>query len=216
MMGFWDLSDGETAANTGTEYEVPSGNMDPIPAGSSVLAMIDECKWEMKPTGEEFISARWTVIAPEEYKNRKVFHKLWVLDMDPSAKDEASGLKKRDKARKMLAAIDANAGGKLTAKPGRPTNDDLLHLTNKPMVATMMIWSMPDTRNGGMMHGNWVSAVASKASKDIHVAEAKPLPTNSAPAATGSRDDFGTQRGGGYAKPGLVDDEIPFAPVWLI
>lgn len=214
-MGFWDLSDGETAANTGTEYEVPSGNIEPIPAGSSVLAMIDECKWEMKPTGEEFISARWTVIAPEEYKNRKVFHKLWVLDMDPSAKDEASGLKKRDKARKMLAAIDANAGGKLTAKPGRPTNDDLLSLTNKPMVCTMMIWSMPDTRNGGMMHGNWVSAVASKGAKDIHVADVKPLPTGSAPAASGSRDDFGAS-GGGYAKPGLVDDDIPFAPAWLI
>lgn len=213
-MGFWDLSDGETAANTGTEYEVPSGNMDPIPAGSSVLAMIDECKWEMKPTGEEFISARWTVLAPEEYKNRKVFHKLWVLDMDPSAKDEASGLKKRDKARKMLAAIDANAGGKLTAKAGRPTNDDLLSLTNKPMIASMMIWSMPDTRNGGMMGGNWVSAVASKASKDIHVAEAKPLPAGGA-AASGSRDDFGAQRGGGYTKP-AVDDDIPFAPVWLI
>jgi hypothetical protein len=215
MMGFWDLSDGETAANTGTEYEVPSGNMDPIPAGSSVLAMIDECKWEMKPTGEEFISARWTVLAPEQYKNRKVFHKMWVLDMDPSAKDEASGLKKRDKARKMLAAIDANTGGKLTAKPGRPTNDDLLSLTNKPMVCTMMIWSMPDTRNGGMMHGNWVSAVASKGAKDIHVADAKPLPTGGGPAASGSRDDFGAS-GGGYAKPGLVDDDIPFAPVWLI
>ena len=207
-MGFWDLSDGETAANTGTEYEVPSGNIEPIPAGSSVLAMIDECKWEMKPTGEEFISARWTVLAPEEYKNRKVFHKLWVLDMDPSAKDEASGIKKRDKARKMLAAIDANAGGKLTAKPGRPTNDDLLSLTNKPMVASMMIWSMPDTRNGGMMHGNWVSAVASKGSKDIHVAEAKPLPSGG-PAASGSRDDFGSKQGGGY-RATVTDDEIPF------
>ncbi len=175
-MGFWDLSDGETAANTGTEYEVPSGNIEPIPAGSSVLAMIDECKWEMKPTGEEFISARWTVLAPEEYKNRKVFHKLWVLDMDPSAKDEASGIKKRDKARKMLAAIDANAGGKLTAKPGRPTNDDLLSLTNKPMVASMMIWSMPDTRNGGMMHGNWVSAVASKAQRTSMSQNQSPCP----------------------------------------
>jgi hypothetical protein len=216
MMGFWDLSDGETATNTGTEYEVPSGNIEPIPAGSSVLAMIDECKWEMKPTGEEFISARWTVLAPEEYKNRKVFHKLWVMDMDPSAKDEASGLKKRDKARKMLAAIDANAGGKLTAKPGRPTNDDLLSLTNKPMIATMMEWEMPDTRNGGMMSGNWVSAVASKASKDIHVAERKPKPKGMSGGAARPSDDFGAGSGGGYTKPGMVDDDIPFAPVWLI
>ncbi len=209
-MGFWDLSDGETAANTGTEYEVPSGNIEPIPAGSSVLAMIDECKWEMKPTGEEFISARWTVLAPEQYKNRKVFHKMWVLDMDPSAKDEASGIKKRDKARKMLAAIDANAGGKLTAKPGRPTNDDLLSLTNKPMVCTIMTWSMPDTRNGGMMHGNWVSAVASKASKDIHIAEAKPLPAGGSGMASGSRDDFGAGAAGGSYRAPVMDDEIPF------
>jgi hypothetical protein len=218
-MGFWDLSDGQTATNTGTEYEVPSGNMDPIPAGSSVLAMIDECKWEMRQTGEEFISARWTVLAPEEYKNRKVFHKMWVMDMDPSAKDEATGMKKRDKARKMLAAIDANAGGKLTAKPGRPTNDDLLHLTNKPMVCTMMEWEMPDTRNGGTMRGNWVSAVASKGNKDIHIADAKP---RSAAAGSGAarRDDFGAPAGnapaGGYSKPAMMDDDIPFAPAWLI
>ena len=43
-MGFWNLSDGEDAAKTGAEYEIPGGNMDPIPAGSSVLAMIDEAK----------------------------------------------------------------------------------------------------------------------------------------------------------------------------
>ena len=67
MMSFWDLSDGDTAKNTGTEYEVPTGNMDPIPAGSSVLALIDDIKWERKQTGEEFISARWTVLAPDEY-----------------------------------------------------------------------------------------------------------------------------------------------------
>jgi hypothetical protein len=209
MMSFWDLSDGGTAAATGTEYEVPTGNIEPIPAGSSVLAMIDEIKWDRKLSGEEFISARWTVLAPEEYKNRKVFHKLWVTDADPSAKDETAAKNKRDKARKMLAAIDANAGGKLTAKPGIPTTDDLaMALTNKPMVCTIMTWSMPDTRNGGMMHGNWVSAVASKASKDIHIAEAKPLPSGGSGMAAPPRDDFGAG-GGGYRAP-VTDDEIPF------
>lgn len=215
-MSFWDLSTGETAANTGTEYEVPSGNIEPIPAGSSVLAMIDEIKWDRKLSGEEFISARWTVLAPEEYKNRKVFHKLWVTDADPGAKDEAAAKNKRDKARKMLAAIDANAGGKLTAKPGIPTTDDLvMALTNKPMVCTIMTWSMPDTRNGGMMHGNWVSAVASKASKDIHIAEAKPLPSGGSGMASGSRDDFGAGGAGGSYRSPVMDDEIPFAPQFL-
>lgn len=215
-MSFWDLSDGETAANTGKEYEVPSGNMDPIPKGSSVLSMIDEIKWDLKSTGEEFISARWTVIAPDEFKNRKVFHKLWVTDLDPQAKDEAAGIKKRDKARKMLAAIDANAGGKLTQKSGKPTNDDLLHLTNKPMVTTMMTWSMPDTRNGGMMHGNWVSAVAPKGVKDIEVKPAEPLPTSSGSGGNARRDDgFGSGGSPGASRRDL-DDDIPFAPEWRI
>lgn len=213
-MGFWDLSDGESAKDTGTEYELPGGSMEPIPAGSSVLAMIDEIGWNTKPqTGEEYISARWTVLAPEEYKNRKVFHKIWVMDLDPGAKDEAAGIKKRDKARKMLAAIDANAGGKLTAKPGRPTGDDLLALTNKPMVCTVMIWSMADSRTGGMMHGNWISAVAPRGSKEVKAAEAKPLPTGGHGPASGSRDDFGTGAAGGYSKPaagGFDGDEIPF------
>ena len=207
-MGFWDLSDGSDAKETGGSYEMPTGNLDPIPAGSSVLALIDEIKWEIKATGEEFISARWAVIAPDEYKNRKVFHKLWVMDLDPSAKDEAAGMKKRDKARQMLAAIDANAGGKLTQKSGKPTNDDLLHLTNKPMVCTMMTWSMPDTRNGGMMHGNWVSAVAPKGGKDLHIAEAKPLPN--APAGRAASDDFGTGGGTQARRSTVHDDEIPF------
>ena len=208
-MSFWDLSDGQTAKDTGAEYEVPGGTMEPIPAGSSVLAMIDEIKWERKQTGEEFISARWTVLAPEAYKNRKVFHKLWVTDLDPQAKDQDAGVKKRDKARKMLAAIDANAGGKLTAKPGVPTGDDLLSLANKPMVATMMTWSMPDTRNGGMMHGNWVSAVAPKGVKELHIAEAKPLPAGGGTASASARDDFGAGAGRSSGG-GNGGDSIPF------
>jgi len=203
-MGFWDLSDNSSATSTGTEYEVPSGNMDPIPEGSSVLAMIDEAKWEMKQTGEKFISLRWTVLSPDEYKNRKVFHKLWVTDLDPSAKDEAKGIAKRDKARKMLAAIDANAGGKLTAQSGAPTDDSLtLHLCNKPMIVTLMVWEINNTRDGSTATGNWVSAVAPK-SKGIDVRPPKPK------AASAARNDgFGGSSGGGSSRAAM-DDEIPF------
>ena len=211
MMSFWDLSTGETAANTGTEYEVPSGNIEPIPAGSSVLAMIDEIKWDRKPSGEEFILARWTVLAPEQYKNRKVFHKLWVTDADPGAKDEAAAKNKRDKARKMLAAIDANAGGKLTAKPGIPNTDDLaIALTNKPMVCTILEWEMPDTRNGGTISGNWVSAVASKASKEINIAERKAKPNGGSSMTARPSDDFSAAGGSGAYRAPVMDDEIPF------
>lgn len=200
-MSFWDLTDGGSATDTGTDFEIPSGNLEPIPDGSSVLAMIDEAKWdETRDRDAQFISLRWTVLSPDEYKNRKIFQKLWVTDDDPNAKDAGKAAKKRDKARRMLAAIDANAGGKLTRKPGTPTDDDLTScLTNKPMIVKAMEWSMPDReRHGEFIRGNWISAVAPK-SKGIDVKEAKSAPTKDA------------ARGGAPAG-GVMDDDIPFAP----
>jgi hypothetical protein len=201
-MGFWDLSDGDSAAKTGQEYEVPGGNMEPIPEGSSVLAVIDEAKWETKQSGEDYISLRWSVLSPDEFKNRKVFHKLWVTDLDPMAKDEKKGIAKRDKARRMLAAVDANAGGKLIAQEGMPTNDSLtLHLCNKPMIITLMVYSISDAR--GTATGNWVCGVAPKA-KGIDVKPAKPVTPQ-------RRDDdgFGTTPAGLSSRDEDLDS-IPF------
>ena len=207
-MSFWDLSTGESAKDTGAEYEIPGGNMDPIPEGSSVLAAADEIKWAITSTGERFISLRWSVLGPEEYKNRKVFHKLWVTDLDPGTKDEAKGIAKRDKARRMLAAIDANAGGKLAQKSGIPTDDDLgLALLNKPMIVTVQVWSIRDRNTGDNVEGNWVCAVNPK-TKGVDIKAAKPR------AAAGGRvdDSFGTggARSGGGSQSRDLDDEIPF------
>ena len=192
-MSFWDLSDGENAAETAqTEYEIPGGgNFDPIPDGSSVLAMVEEAKWTDKD-GADFVSLRWTVLSPDEYKNRKIFHKLWVTDDDPSAKDADKAAKKRDKARRMLAAIDANAGGKLAQKPGKPTDETLTGcLTNKPMIIRLAVWEMPDRESpGAFISGNWVQAVSPK-SKGIDVKPAKPKAAQ-------------------LAQSGALDDEIPF------
>jgi hypothetical protein len=192
-MSFWDLSDGGTARDTETEYEIPSGNLDPIPDGSSILAMIDEAKWDEKD-GADFISLRWSVLSPDEYKNRKVFQKLWVTDNDPNAKDENAASKKRDKARRMLAAIDANAGGKLTKKEGIPTDETLtICLTNKPMIIKCMLWEMPDReKHGEFIRGNWIAAVAPK-SKGIDVKAAKVAQAKPA-----------------IASAPVDDDEIPF------
>ena len=194
MAGFWNLSDGEDAAKTGAEYEIPGGNMDPIPAGSSVLAMIDEAKWDhTQNDAEEYISLRWTVLAPDEFKNRKVFQKLWVTDHDPNAKDTAKAIAKTDKARKMLAAVDANAGGKLTAKDAKPSSDDLaMALMDKPMVITLGLWEMAGNS------GNWVMAVAPK-NKELKIGD-------KAPAKAGGNRSSGSS-GGSRAE---LDDEIPF------
>jgi hypothetical protein len=195
-MSFWALSDGNTAVDTPKEYEVPGGSMEPIPNNSDVLAIVDQAKWAEKD-GANYIELRWSVAAPDEVKNRKVFHKLWVTDLEPNAKDEAKGKAKRDKARRMLASIDANAGGNLTRTGEAPTDETLtMHLCNKPMVIKVMVWSMRGS-DGTDMAGNWVSAV-SPSDKPLQISS-EPLPkTSAAPAPyQGGNSDVG-------------DDEVPF------
>lgn len=192
-MSFWDLSDGTSAAGQGGEYEVAGPNLEPIPDGSTVLAMIDEAKWDAKPNKpERFISLRWTVLKPEAFANRKLFQKLWVDDMDPQAKD---GAKKRDKARRMLAAIDANAGGKLTAVQRTPVDDDLaLALSNRPMTIRLGQWSIK-ADDGSDLTGNWVQAVGAK-NAELKVGSP---PVIAKPAASPVA-----------ARAQVDDDEIPF------
>ena len=165
MSDFWNLSDGEDASQSASgEFDAGGGNLEPIPPETSVLAAIDEAKWDKDNAGNRFISLRWTVLQPEEFSNRKIFQKLWVLDADPRAKPDKIDAK-RDKAKRMLAAIDTNAGGKLLAKPVMPTDEAMtLHLTNKPMVVKVMLWSMKDQMTGEINRGNWVGAVAPKGS----------------------------------------------------
>lgn len=171
MSDFWGLSEGGSAAdNVSGEFDAGGGNMQPIPSDTNVLAAIDEAKWAKNQKGDEFISLRWSVMQPEEFENRKVFQKLWVTDFDPSAaaKGEDKAVAKRDKAKKMLAAIDSNAGGKLLAKPVMPTDESMtLHLTNKPMIIKVMLWEMTDRMTGDVARGNWVGAVSSKATAKV-------------------------------------------------
>lgn len=192
-MGFWDLSDGESALeNEGKEFEQPTGNLDPIPDGSSVLAVIDDAKWDRhKDTGNEFIALRWSVVKPEDYENRKIFQKLWVTDDDPNVSDPAKMDRKRDNAKRMLRTIDTNAGGKLARTARKPSDDDLaLALMNKPMVIKCMVWDM----NGNS--GNWIAGVFPK-SKGIDVKEAKAPARKASEGKTSNKwtDD---------------DDDIPF------
>ena len=150
MTDFWNIEE------TNGEFEMGGGEIQPIPADTSCLAAIDEAKWDEKD-GARYISLRWNVLMPAEYKGRKVFQKLWVADADPMAKDAD---KKRDKAKRMLAAIDQNAGGKLRAAGVEPTDTSLgVALINKPMVIKVMIWKDRETNEP---KGNWIGAVSAK------------------------------------------------------
>lgn len=145
-MSFFQTSTGQAVQSTGT-FESGGGNMAPIPEGTQVLAATDEAKWDTYQ-GEEFVALRWSVMQPEEYKNRKIFQKIKVNEKDPA---------KRDKALAMLAAIDTNAGGKLQAACRKPTDQELAGaLMNRPMVLKLGVWELDDKTKSG----NWVQKVA--------------------------------------------------------
>jgi hypothetical protein len=158
-MSFWSTSTGEDLRQTDGTYEAEGGNLEPIPNNTTAVAMIDEAKWDTTQIGDQFVSLRWTVLSPPEYKNRKVFQKLWIRDPDPRAKDAD---KKRDNAKKMFAAIDKNCGGKLLSTDDEP-NDERLGtcLVNKPMMVEIMVWEMT-TDDNKQMRGNWIRKVSAK------------------------------------------------------
>ena len=81
---------------------------------------------------------------PADYANRVIFQKLKVFSE-----------KQGDKAKQMLAAIDANCGGKLSKLTETPEDMHLMTaLVGKPMAVKVQIWDM----NGKT--GNWISAVS--------------------------------------------------------
>lgn len=167
-MSFWNLSDDSVATDVGKEFDGGGGSIEPMPEGTTVLAQPDEAKWSEDLEKNEYLSIRWLVLKPGPYANRRVFQKIWCSDPDPKAKDPD---KKRDKALRMLAAIDANAGGKLGRKAGKPTDDDLaVALIGKPMTLRLGLWEFEGAN--GPMSGNWVQAVGGRDKPVSEVAEA--------------------------------------------
>lgn len=172
-MSFFQLSTGQAVQATG-EFESGGGNMEPLPEGTQVLAMVDQAKWDAHD-GEYFVSLRWTVAMPEEYKNRKIFQKIKVKNPDAE---------KRDKALMMLAAIDANAGGQIMALGAEPEDADLAAaLLNRPMVLRLGLWKMQNEQ-GADKSGNWVQKVAprKKGATAPATTPAAPAPRTPAPA----------------------------------
>lgn len=157
-MSFWDVGGEDLQRNQGS-YEQEGGDIKPIPDGTQVLALIDEAKWDAFQEGDDYISLRWLIMAPNEYKNRKVFQKLWVLGNNPNQSDEEKRKAQGVKAKKMLAAIDHNSGGKLLATGEAPTDDSMARsITNKPMVLKLKVWEMEI--QGEKKSGNWIAAVS--------------------------------------------------------
>jgi hypothetical protein len=156
-MSFWQTSEGKSATDTTGKFE-SGGGIALIPENTTCLAMITEANIA-EYQGDEYINLAWTVNKPDAYKNRKVFQKVRIFDAET---------KKRDKALNMLAAIDKNAGGKLSKSDSAPTNETLLHLMQKPMLIKVMVWEINDKT------GNWVAAVSPRSVEEpVQVAQAQ-------------------------------------------
>lgn len=178
-MSFFTTSTGDNLSQNQTgSFTMGGDDFAPIPKDTRVLAICEEAK-----IGEyqekRFINIKWDIAQPKEYKGRKIFQKVHVFETDPQ---------KRDKALRMLAAIDANAGGKLAAAGVEPTDKSLsAALSAKMMVLKLGVWELEDKSKSG----NWVQEVSK------HGGAAAPAPAP-APRGSGAFDD-------------MDDDSIPFA-----
>ena len=179
-MSFWDLNDG-SKAESGAEYEMAGGDIEPIPAKTGCIAAIEEAKWD-EYQEDRYISLKWRVSRPEAYANRVIFQKVKVFGTSQDKDPQATA----DKAKRMLAAIDTNAGGKLMKVKGEPTDQDLMSaLMGKMMAIKVMVWSIKDESTGDTKKGNWISAVA-PAKGGAQPSAETPKP---APAPVASQDD---------------------------
>jgi hypothetical protein len=166
MVDFWELSDGDDVAKTGANFESGGGNMEPLPNNTTLLAFIEEAKIDRDRDNNQYISLRWSALAPSEYKNRKVFQKIWCLDDKPNQDDP---VKYKDKMKRMLFAIDFNAGGHLVASGKMPNDANLQKaFTGKQMQIKVMLWEMDGKK------GNWISAVMPKSGASAPKAKLAP------------------------------------------
>ncbi len=182
MSTFWSEEEAQTANG---EFDGGGGNFEPIPAGTQLIAAIKDAKIKSPKDDDDFIELQWSVL-DGEFKNRAIFQKVRVFDQDQ---------KKADKARKMLAAIDANCGGTLVKARVEPTGDMIrAALLGKPMRIVVEIWETENAQTGALISGNWVRSVSPLNSKPA----AAPMPTATLPKRT-SR-----------AAPGDDEEEVPF------
>ena len=198
-MSFWQKQDG-SAVETSTTFESGGGEITPIPNNTALIAAIEEAKWA-DWEGESYINLKWRVMRPSEFANRVIFQKLKVFSD-----------KQGDKAKQMLAAIDANCGGKLAKLRDTPQDEDLMmSLIGKPVAIKVQVWDI----NGKT--GNWISAVA-PAKQQAPQAQQQPTPRQPAPIAPQTRQSLAQashnqQKSNGYQPQNNViddDSDIPF------
>ena len=156
-MNFWETSDKSTIESKST-FDA-SNNFEPIPNNTDVLCVVESAAWANNQYNGDYIAIEWQVLSPDTYGKRKIFQNIKVMhDNEKTA----------DKAKKMLATIDFNSGGKMLASGEQP-DDAMLgkSLTGKQMILKLQVWEMAGD-DGQTRSGNWACAVKdAKASKPV-------------------------------------------------
>lgn len=148
-MSFWTLSNGENIKPT-DNFE--SGGFKLIPDGTVCNAVIEDAAWdtiqpnERNSEPEEYISIKWKIESPSEFKGATIFQKV---------RCKRSEEKQRDSALQMLVTIDTLAQGRLQKLDGDPTDRHLqVALESAKMSIKVRVWEFGDKS------GNWVSGVS--------------------------------------------------------
>lgn len=209
-MGFFSTLDGkDVRQNASGSYETANNN-DVIPKDTRVKAVIDEIEWSAVPdesdndAGVAYINVRYSILAPEEFKNRKIFQKLFVSSVGkPSAKDAE---KKRTNDLTLLAAINVNSNGQpLNNCTSAPTDAELSSLIGTILLLQLDVWEIGDRK------GNWIrsleGATATKATVYGKLAS-KPSakPANKTAPVSAKEPDKEQE----LPEINDIDDEIPF------
>lgn len=154
---------GEVDQKNGGNFEMGGGDIQPIPAGTQVLAAVEEAKNTVYENSK-YINIKWRVAQPAEYANRVIFQKVHCYD-----EDQAKALR----GKQMLFAIATNTGGKLfesmqSANETEPSDASLTRITALPMVLKLEVWKQDKDKEGNAIplekqkSGNWVQAVSAR------------------------------------------------------
>ena len=109
----------------------------PIPHDTTVKAKISAISWATWE-GTQYIQATWTVEAPAEYKERKVWQSFYLMEKDAT---------RLEQTQEMLLGIDANCGGKIAASNPQDVGDITDALLGN-LIGTTMLLKLVVTKAG--------------------------------------------------------------------
>ena len=166
----WEELAGE---NSDGEYKQKTG-FDPLPEGTRVLQTLEEIKLDsFQGSDHEHLNIKWRIEAPEEFNNRVYFQSIYINGSDPTSPyyDESKQDKNFNDARRMLFAIDYNAGKKIAALKREPTQEELQEF----LIGARMMAVLGVSKTGKQVVRG-ISGIDPAAKEEIKAAATKSVP----------------------------------------